>query len=275
MRLITRITQWIARFATSFEILGIFDTLKIFLVGRFSTKVISITLPNNLIFNFRGKVDTAVLSHFLIEGVYINDCGERRIKRIIDAGANIGAVTARFLVHYPDASLIAIEAEKSNYDMLVKNFQSRPNVKLVFGGIWPVKTNLKVIPGDSSPNLAKQAFRVVETVETKDTISAYTVSDLMQMMSWPEIDILKLDVEGAEHELFTKNYKEWVDKVKVVIFEAPDSDCPGCLQVIYRALDGLAFNSFICGESLVLIRSDLPWRLEKVIGFRDPRSVPA
>lgn len=194
---------------------------------------------------------------------------EKRIKRIIDAGANIGDETARFLVHYPGASLIAVEAEKSNYDILAKNFLGRPKVKLVCGGLWPVRTNLKVIPGDSM-----EAFRVVETQETKETIPAYTVSDLMQMMSWPDIDILKLDIEGAEYELFARNYNEWIDKVKVFIFEAPNGDRPGSTQIIYRALNGLDFNSFVCGENLVLIRSDLPWRLEKVIGFRKPNSMP-
>jgi FkbM family methyltransferase len=268
MRVITRIVQWMARFATSLEIFSVSDTIKIFIISRFSKNITSITLPDKSIFNFRGKLDTGVVSHFFKEGYYIHDCSEKRIKRIIDAGANIGDETARFLVHHPDVSLIAVEAEKSNYDILVKNFQSRPNVKLVIGGLWPVRTNLKVISGASPPGLEMQAFCVVETQETKDTISGYTVSDLMQMMDWTEIDILKLDIEGAEYELFTRNCKEWIDKVNVLIFELPDGDRPGSTQVIYRALEGLEFNSFICGENLVLIRSGLPWHLEKVIGFK-------
>ena len=128
--------------------------------------------------------------------------------------------------------------------------------------MWPTKTHLKLINSGGMEN-----FSVAETSDASESVETWTVPDIMKRMKCDKIDILKLDIEGAEYDVFTKNYQEWIDKVNVFIFEIPDHDRPGSTQVIYRALNGHGYNSYICGENLILIRAELPWRLRKVIGF--------
>jgi FkbM family methyltransferase len=264
---ITRITGWIDRFATACDVLGLTNSVKMFVFGRLSTRPMAIVLKNGLVFNFEGALDYGVMSHFYKEGYLIEDCVTDRVRTILDVGANIGDETARFLVHHPNAHIVAIEAAPRNFSILEKTFEKTPNVEVANCAIWHVKTNLKIIPGRTM-----ESFTVVETSEQgEETIPAITIQDLIERMGWNSIDILKLDIEGSEYELFTRGNREWTKKVKVFIFEVPDSDRLGSTQEIYRTLSetGLKYNTFVCGENIVLIRADVSWKLRKVIGFRD------
>ena len=58
-----------------------------------------------------------------------------------------------------------------------------------------------------------QAFQVEESVEQKGTINAYTIPQLMKEYNCNQIDILKLDIEGAEYELFSKNDCGFVESI--------------------------------------------------------------
>lgn len=225
-----------------------------------------ITLPNGMPFVFRGKLDKGVVSHFYNEGYFIND-NEKPIKTIIDAGANIGDESARFLIHHPSATIVAVEAADCNFLLLEKNFTNVTNIVPIKGALWPVSTHLKLIPGRSM-----ESFSIIEASHNiESVVPAWTIPDLMNKMKWDEVDILKLDIEGSEYELFTRNFQEWINKVNCFIFEVPDNDKPGSTQAIFHALEGQSYNSYICGENLVIIRSELPWILNKVIGFNQRR----
>lgn len=47
---------------------------------------------------------------------------------------------------------------------------------------------------------------MVEEVDasTKGSIPAYSIGSIMKEMNWSTIDILKLDIEGSEKEVFEK-----------------------------------------------------------------------
>lgn len=51
-----------------------------------------------------------------------------RPKMIVDVGANIGITSIFFATRYPEAKVIAIEAEKSNFDILERNARAYPSI---------------------------------------------------------------------------------------------------------------------------------------------------
>jgi hypothetical protein len=85
----------------------------------------------------------------------------------------------------------------------------------------------------------------------------------MEQFSMAEIDILKVDIEGAEYEIFSApNVSEWIGNVKALVFECPDVDRPGSTQKIFQAIAALDFDCSIAGECIALIRRDTGWRCE-------------
>ena len=57
-------------------------------------------------------------------------------RAIIDAGANIGMASIFFANKYPEATIIAIEAETSNFNILLKNVRPYPTIIPVHAALW-------------------------------------------------------------------------------------------------------------------------------------------
>jgi FkbM family methyltransferase len=61
----------------------------------------------------------------------------------------------------------------------------------------------------------------IEVVQepSSTTIGTFTIDELMQKYNFPHIDLLKLDIEGAEKELFEDSYQEWLKATNVLVIE--------------------------------------------------------
>ena len=66
------------------------------------------------------------------------------------------------------------------------------------------------------------------------------------------IDILKVDIEGAEKEVFSDTSK-WIDRVGSLIVETHDHMKPGCSQSVHSATRGF-HHEWRRGENLYLSR---------------------
>ena len=175
-------------------------------------------------------------------------------KLIIDGGANVGYASMWFANKFPNAEIIAIEPEQSNFNVLEGNTRDLPNVKAIRAGIWHNSTNLKI--KSSNFNWSGEWDFVTEEQldSTDETVNSITISQILQESNAEEIDILKLDVEGAEKEIFTYNYEEWLGKVKILIVELHDTYKDGCREAFFSAVKNYDFDTFNKGENVVLVR---------------------
>ncbi len=211
-------------------------------------------------FTFRGKLDLGVLSHFTKEGYRIEDSEAGRVETILDAGANIGDETARFRIHHPGAEIIAVEADPENFAILERNCAGCEKVSAVLGAVWDRDGELTLQRESGSPETS-----AVGEGQGGTRVRAYSILALMRMRKWDRIDVLKLDIEGAEHQLFSGD-TAWLDKVNALIFEIPDAERAGTTQLIFEKLAGETWNGFACGENLVMIRDGLPWKAQRGMG---------
>lgn len=208
---------------------------------------------------FRGAAD-GVLSHYFYPGFRIRDTPENPVRFIIDAGANIGDETLRFRYFHPEALVVALEPESGNYEMLARNTAGDERTIALQAGLWSHECALAIAP---NPEDNKEAFRVTEApAGAPGTIPACSVPSLMNRFDRQTVDILKMDIEGAEDDVFARGAEEWIGRVKVFIFECPDGDRPGAALRIFRKLSGQNLNCYIQGENLVLIRADTGWKIE-------------
>lgn len=199
-------------------------------------------------FSIRSNAyDYATFEEVILEEAYnISLAFEPR--NIIDGGGNIG-LTAIFLSSkYPDATIISLEPDKENFKLLQQNAQAYKNIQSINMGIWNKQTNLLVKDEGQGNN----GFFVVETDEvSNDVIPSVSIYDIMKKMNWKYIDILKLDVEGAEKEIFSSGYQDWLPKTKVLIIELHDRIKAGCSKAVLSAVSEYDFSLAISGENLV------------------------
>lgn len=171
-------------------------------------------------------------------------------KVIVDAGAYVGYSAVYFTNKYPDAQIIAIEPEDSNFNLLEKNTQAYPNIKRVKAAIWSKKAKLQ----SANVNEREWGFRVQESEYSKTDHSKFipsvTIPEIMEIYGLDSIDILKIDIEGAERELFSENCEAWITKCKVIVIELHDRFAPGCSKAFYSALSNIPFRQYIRGENV-------------------------
>lgn len=139
-------------------------------------------------------------------------------KTIIDCGANIGLATVYFKNKYPNAKIISIEPEESNFNMLIKNCQGYHDIYCLKSGIWNENTYLNVVDN----GYGHWGFATEKTSHENNKVSGVTIDYIMNKFNIDEVDILKIDIEGSEKELFEKNIENWIEKVKVIIIELHD-----------------------------------------------------
>jgi len=173
---------------------------------------------------------------------------------IIDGGANVGYASVFFAHKYPQAKIFAVEPEESNCRIFSKNCTAYTNIELIQAGIWSAAGPLRI----KDIGLGNWGF-VVEETSTDDpqSISAVTVGDLLHRSGKPCIDILKLDIEGAEKEVFSADNLAWLDKVKVLIIELHDHLTPGCNNVFSKAIEPYNFHRQQRGENIILVKRDV------------------
>ena len=85
-------------------------------------------------------------------------------------------------------------------------------------------------------------------------IQAITVDKIIKDYKLKQIDILKIDIEGAEKEIFEDTSK-WILKVNCIMAELHDRFKPGCSRSFYNGTNGFK-NEIINGENVILSRKN-------------------
>lgn len=176
---------------------------------------------------------------------------------IVDGGANIGLATLALKNLYPLAKIICIEPDPQNYVQLLKNIAPYQNVSAVNAGLWHKEAHLKI---SDKYNMGKWGMVTEEVDEqAEDTISTITVDQLMTKFSLERIDILKLDIETAERELFSANYNNWLPRVKMIIIELHDLMSKGTAKPFFKAVNETFENYtfFQLGENTIIVNEDM------------------
>jgi FkbM family methyltransferase len=157
-----------------------------------------------------------------------------KVSYIIDAGANIGLASVFLANRFPSARIDALEVDEGNLRILQLNARPYSNLVVHPKGLWSHKAQLKVINCDAEP----WAFRVRETeIGELGGIPAVSVQDLVEASGAGGIDILKMDIEGAEVEVLGTS-KPWMHKVRMLLVELHDRDRPGCSDALRSAISG-------------------------------------
>ena len=154
---------------------------------------------------------------------------------IIDAGAYIGTAAIAFSKMYPNATILALEPSTENYKLLCSNTTAYPNIKPINLALTaqentnPIKL-LNGGRGNWSFTLVQPKDQEYKDIEYVETI---TIDKLMEEYQAIKLILLKLDIEGAEDELF--KHPMWMKYTNIICVELHENNAPGCTKNFYTA----------------------------------------
>ncbi|MGB3617607.1 MAG: FkbM family methyltransferase [Catalinimonas sp.] len=127
------------------------------------------------------------------------------VEYIVDAGANVGYTSIWFSSKFPNARIIAIEPESGNYSTLVENVRLNGLEDRIYplqAGLWWQHEKLELDMDIRKPREWGFSLRKAdEGASGKSTFQGMTLADIMIRYEFPHLDILKIDIEGAERYL--------------------------------------------------------------------------
>jgi FkbM family methyltransferase len=192
-------------------------------------------LPFPILFR-PGTMDTSVFNEIFVQKLY-----SKRLPfvphRIIDAGAHVGYASLYFQLHYPDAQIVALEAEEANFQLLQKNVGHYPNIRPLHAALW----HHQALVTATNQAATNSSFSFSEVVRGPG-ISAVSPGEILNMMKWDEIDLFKINIEGGEKTLFSNQPLDWVKLVHVFMMDLHDRFLPGCTEAVTKILQPLGFR---------------------------------
>jgi len=177
-------------------------------------------------------------------------------KVIIDAGANIGLASIYFANKYPNSKIIAIEPEKNNFLLLKKNTELYPNIIPLQAALWDKNEEIELV----DPGLGEWGFMTEnKSVDAKlgahcHKVAAVTVDKIIKEYKLDKVDILKIDIEGAEKEVFNDT-SAWLDNTNSIIIELHERMKSGCNRSFYCGSQGFDIE-WHQGENVYLSREN-------------------
>jgi len=164
---------------------------------------------------------------------------------LVDLGANIGLTTAFFKCIYNNIVSYCYEPEPENYIQLKKNIESNKfnDIHCYNSGVWDSETQLNCSFARGDKQFWSVRLFKDKNIE-KNIIYVNTLKNILSTIDRSIIDVLKIDVEGAESVIFKfgENYN-YLKKVKIILIEIHDGfDCRARIKNI---LEG---NNFILSD---------------------------
>jgi FkbM family methyltransferase len=164
--------------------------------------------------------DIDVFRQIFVEQEYsfLDDVAD--VRTIIDCGANIGCSSRWFLEMHQRARVVAVEPDPANVAQLKLNlapFAARAII--IQGAVWSHTSSLIVVRGvfGDGREWATQVRKC--GVNELPDLSGHSMSDLVSMFEEPTVDILKIDIEGAEEQVFGRGDLSWVSRVRTAVIE--------------------------------------------------------
>ena len=174
---------------------------------------------------------------------------DRQIAIIVDAGANVGYSAVVFAQNYPNAKIFAIEPEPGNFELLVKNTSAYSNIIAINGALWSESRELYL----QDANAELWAFQYGLENKTSKKTKAYSVGDLMKDQNISSIDILKMDIEGAEKQIFAGE-TSWLNDVDTMFIEIHDRIVEGAGQQIFKVMSKFKYEFDVRFEYVIFDR---------------------
>lgn len=185
---------------------------------------------------------------------------------ILDCGAYVGYSSYYLLSKFPSSRVLAVEPDRDNFEILALNlreFVEQRRAALLQCAVWSELSTL----APSSPPFrdGREWSRSFEPYDQERPALSYlglAVPTLLNTLSPSrQIDLLKMDVEGAETVIFastTSNDLSWLDRINQIAIELHDDSPHGpATPVFLAAIKDRGFELSKSGELTIARRKSI------------------
>lgn len=167
---------------------------------------------------FFSFVEVFVLREYEVPGVTWAE-----MRTIVDVGANVGAATLWFARRAPQATIVAVEPASRVASVLARNVRANgleERVRVVAAALTDRTGSVELDQRGSS------VFGRIAHGNSGggERVSALSLEDLLDRCGLPEVDLLKLDCEGAEFDILLSCSEETLRRVHVILGEYHSAD---------------------------------------------------
>lgn len=152
-----------------------------------------------------------------IASLYKEAISKNKKPLIIDGGSNIGFSTYYLAKEFEESYVVAIEPEINNFSMMKKNCRNLNNIIFLNKALGSDDGFVEIENLDADNN----SFQTRKTNKKINSIDMVCVDKILTDCADSFPFIIKLDIEGFEKDLFSKNVN-WVDRFPIIIIETHD-----------------------------------------------------
>jgi len=159
------------------------------------------------------------------------ELADKQHRLIIDAGGHIGAAAIAFARAFPESTVVCIEPHHENYEIACANAEPYPNIVVLNAALAAERGTVGLFDrgtGNWGYTILDNPADI-DTAESLGPVTCVTIEQIIDEHKKSGIDIMKLDIEGAEREIL-ENSAIWMPKCEVLVAELHDRIVPGCLR---------------------------------------------
>lgn len=198
---------------------------------------------------FRGKTsDMKCIYQIFVEDQY-PALDMPSSPNVIDLGAYAGYFAMLTHIRHPSSRICCVEPDAENFELLQKNVGDLPGVTCIRAAAGGSAGAVRAV----NPNSPHWARKFSPGDGDGGDIEQVTIPDLMDRSGFDTLDILKIDIEGAEGELIG-SASDWLHHVRFMIIEIH----PNQWKAVFEGLTEYDYSSALRGENIVLGLSDAP-----------------
>jgi FkbM family methyltransferase len=146
-----------------------------------------------------------------------------RCETCIDLGGNIGLTSLLVARRFPKSRVFTVEADKSNFELMNRNLAGlieAGRCKTIWAAAWHEDTDKGLNTVSSGPGRFMNV-RVEESAAADDpmkNVRGVSMKTIFADAGFDRVDFLKIDIEGAERNIF-RDGAPWLDRVGAVAIE--------------------------------------------------------
>jgi FkbM family methyltransferase len=136
------------------------------------------------------------------------------VRRVLDLGANVGFAAMLLAERYPDAEIVCVEAAPDTFVVLTANTAGIERIRVLN---LAVGTDDSVFFDLAAPSVERQV------ADHGTEVPGVSLRQLLADLGWEHLDLLKIDIEGAEFTVFAD---EAMDRVGAIVGEIHMAHAP-------------------------------------------------